>query len=330
MAELQQRAHKSAQRAGVHGVHSLDAFVFTVPDLDEAARFFDAFGLLPQRRDNALDLHTQGHPQTWGTLHQAPGPKQLQYLRFGCFAEDLAAITARITRLGIARCEPHPLAGADGSGEGSAGLWLRHPDGFAVQIVVAPKCTPDGRSERAAPPVLPPGTGASLARSRIPKVYPRRLSHVLLFSPDLPRAIRFYEDALGLRVADRSGDFVVFMHAVHGSDHHLLAMVKSEGPGLHHTSWDVADLDDVGRGMEQMFAAGHKRVWGLGRHVLGSNYFCYVRDPWGSHAEYSFDIDYVPDGFDWPTGDHPGEDSFYAWGPAVPEDFATNFELQRG
>ena len=28
--------------------------------------------------------------------------------------------------------------------------------------------------------------------------------------------------------------------------------------------------------------------------VLGSNYFHYVRDPWGSFAEYSCDIDYIP------------------------------------
>ena len=33
---------------------------------------------------------------------------------------------------------------------------------------------------------------------------------------------------------------------------------------------------------------------GVGRHVLGSNYFYYVQDPWGSFAEYSYDIDFVP------------------------------------
>ena len=49
--------------------------------------------------------------------------------------------------------------------------------------------------------------------------------------------------------------------------------------GLHHTSWCVASLDDVGLGMEQMSAAGHGEGWGVGRHVLGSNYFRYVRDP---------------------------------------------------
>jgi catechol 2,3-dioxygenase-like lactoylglutathione lyase family enzyme len=67
--------------------------------------------------------------------------------------------------------------------------------------------------------------------------------------------------------------------------------------------------------------------WGLGRHVLGSNYFHYVRDPWGSYAEYSCDIDYIPFDKDWRDGDHPPEDSLYMWGPVVPPDFATNFEV---
>ena len=116
-------------------------------------------------------------------------------------------------------------------------------------------------------------------RSRAPRVQPLYLSHILLFSADVARATRFYVDVLGLRVSDTSGDVIAFLHSPHGSDHHLIALAKSGGLGLHHTSWCVASLDDVGLGMEQMSAAGHGEGWGVGRHVLGSNYFRYVRDP---------------------------------------------------
>ena len=75
-----------------------------------------------------------------------------------------------------------------------------------------------------------------------------------------------------------------------------------------------------------MRGAGYDKGWGLGRHVLGSNYFHYVRDPWGSYAEYSFDIDFVPAGSLWPAADHSPEDALYVWGPALPEDFITNHE----
>lgn len=76
-----------------------------------------------------------------------------------------------------------------------------------------------------------------------------------------------------------------------------------------------------------MMQAGYRQGWGVGRHVLGSNYFYYVRDPWGSYAEYSFDIDYIAPGQSWPASDHPPEDSLYVWGPDVPEDFVLNTEL---
>lgn len=88
MAEIQLRTQKSPHRAALHSVHSLDAFVFTVPDLDEAARFYEAFGLEPRREGGRLDLYTVGHPHAWGSLFQASGVKKLQYLRFACFAED--------------------------------------------------------------------------------------------------------------------------------------------------------------------------------------------------------------------------------------------------
>lgn len=302
-------------------VHSLDAFVFTVPDLAEAERFYSAFGLRTESAGGRLALYTDGHPHCWGVLHEQRGsPKKLQYLSFGCFENDFAAIAARARDAGFEAVEPHPL----GDGQG---LWLRHPEGFSVQVRVAPQSSPVQKSLPRREPAVPDGAGAAPNRAKVRQVRPRRLSHALLFSGDVAASVDFFERALGLRVTDRSGDVIVFMHGVHGSDHHLIAMAKSDGPGLHHVSWDVGSIDDVGQGMEQMLNAGHDKGWGVGRHVLGSNYFYYARDPWGSYSEYSFDIDYVPHGFAWPTADHPLEDSFYVWGPRVPEDFVKNYEI---
>ena len=170
------------------------------------------------------------------------------------------------------------------------------------------------------------GKAAAPARSKAGATRPRRLSHVLLFTSDVMRSVTFYRDALGLRLSDHSGEGIAFMHGAHGSDHHMLAFAKSDGPGLHHSSWDVTDVDAVGIGMEQMGAAGYTEGWGVGRHVIGSNYFRYVRDPWGSFAEYSAGIDFIPADLEWPVGDHPPEDSFYVWGPPVPDYFIQNHE----
>jgi catechol 2,3-dioxygenase-like lactoylglutathione lyase family enzyme len=312
-------------------VHSLDRIVFTVPDLAAAERFYAAFGLRTEMADGELALFTDGNPHCWAVLHEVRGqPKKLQYLSFGCFEQDFEAIAQNAEMHRLTTCEPHPLsriAGLSGDSQDAAqSLWLQHPEGFPVQIRPAPKSSPTQKSVASRDPVVPEGCGAAPNRARVPQVRPRRLSHALFFSGDVAGAVAFYEQALGLRVTDRSSDVIVFMHGVHGSDHHLLALAKSDGPGLHHLSWDVASVDQVGMGMEQMLIAGHERGWGVGRHVLGSNYFYYVRDPWGSYCEYSFDIDFVPYGFDWPSADHPLEDSFYVWGPRVPEDFVKNYE----
>ena len=312
----------SPRRAGVIGAHSVDRIVYSVPDLAEAERFYSAFGLETRRIGERLDLHTVDNPHAWASVFASGTTKKLEYVSFGVYAEDFAAMCDRIERRGLA-CPPHPLS--DESADMKS-LWLRNPDGTPYQIVVAPKVSPSAKSQPAAVAPLP-GRGKAPARSQVKAVHPRALSHVLFFSPDVTRMVGFLRDMLGLRLSDHSGDIVAFLHGPHGSDHHLVALAKSHAPGLHHTSWDVGSLDDVGNGAEQMRTAGFGQGWGMGRHVLGSNYFHYVRDPWGSYAEYSFDIDFVPHDLEWPAADHPPHDSFYVWGPAVPEDFVTNFEV---
>ena len=240
-AESQQAA---SRRAGVLGVHSVNRFVFPVPKLDEAEQFYTAFGARYSQDQQPVGPVHAGPPPLLGfDLHNG-APKKLQYVSFGVFAEDLEVFRARIEKLGIG-CEPHPLS--DGSG-----LWLRNPDGTPMQLVVAPKVSPSAKSEPAIPPVVAPGQGAAPSRSAVKPVRPRHLSHILLFTPDVPRMVRFCTEALGLRLSDKSLDIIAFMHGVHGSDHHLVAFAKSHGPGLHHSSWDVGSIDEVGCGAEQL------------------------------------------------------------------------------
>jgi catechol 2,3-dioxygenase-like lactoylglutathione lyase family enzyme len=306
------------RRAGVTGVHSVHRFVYSVPRLDEAIHFYRSFGLDVREHGERIDLHTTGHPHCWAEVHASGAPKRLEYVSFGIDAADEPAFRARIAERGLA-CEPHPLS--DG-----AGLWLRNPDGTPWQLLVTGKVAPHAKCQPLPRAEVPVGQGAAPARSKAPRVRPRALSHVLFFTPDVERMVRFSIEVLGLRVSDTSAGIIAFLHGAHGSDHHLVAFAKSHGPGLHHSSWDVGSVDEVGGGAEQMRIAGYDRGWGLGRHVLGSNYFHYVRDPWGSFCEYSFDIDFVPHDLEWPAADHPPEDSLYVWGPRPPEDFITNHE----
>jgi catechol 2,3-dioxygenase-like lactoylglutathione lyase family enzyme len=307
-----------SRRPGIVAVHSVDRFVYTVPDLTVAEKFYETFGLDVRKHDGQLDLYTFGHPHCWASIFQSGERKRLQYVRHGIFAEDEAEFRSRVAQLGIGT-EPHDLGDKHG-------VWLRDPDGIATQLVVAPKVSPSAKTSSHPSYAVAPGAGAAPSRSNVTTVRPRYLSHILRFSPDVPRMIAFCRDVLGLRLSDRSGEIIAFVHTPHGSDHHLVAFAKSHAPGLHHSSWDVGSVDEVGAGAEQMRNAGWDKGWGVGRHVLGSNYFNYVQDPWGSFCEYSFDIDFVPAELDWPAADHPPADSLYVWGPPVPANFIANTE----
>jgi catechol 2,3-dioxygenase-like lactoylglutathione lyase family enzyme len=318
MTQIRPLAQPVRRRPGELGVHSLDRFNFAVPDLAAGQKFYASFGLDVREAGNALDIHTHGHPHRWGSVVQGPR-KKLQFISFGAFEEDLPRFRQRLERLRIDRLDPP-------AGLESNGIWVRDPDGTAIEIRVAEKTSPNVKSSFDNPSAGP-GVQGARSRSQVHMVRPRRLAHMLVFTRDIPQAIKFYSEVLGLRLSDRSGDMIAFMHGIHGSDHHMIAFVKSDGPGLHHLSWDVPSINDIGIGAMQMADKGFAAGWGLGRHVLGSNYFHYVRDPWGSYAEYSSDIDYIPVDHDWRAADHPPEDSFYVWGPTPPPDFAFNYEL---
>ena len=307
-----------SRRPNIVAAHSVNRFVFTVPDLAVARQFYEAFGLDVRVNAGQLDLYTFGHAHCWASIFQAGERKQLQYLSYGIFPEDEPVFRERIAKLGIG-IAPHALS--DGQG-----LWLNDPEGFPMQLMVAPKVSPSAKTLATPKPFVAAGQGAAPSRSQTQQVRPRYLSHILRFSPDVTSLVRFYDDVLGLKLSDHSGDIIAFLHTPHGSDHHLVAFAKSHAVGLHHSSWDVGSIDEVGIGTEQMRAAGWGQGWGVGRHVLGSNYFNYVRDPWGSYCEYTCDIDFIPADLDWPAADHPPADSLYVWGPTVPADFITNHE----
>ncbi|MRW94661.1 metapyrocatechase [Duganella sp. FT80W] len=299
-------------------VHSIHEFAFSVPDLDAAAHFYRSFGLDVRDEAGGLALYTHGHPHRWARI--LPGDcKRLLWISWGVHADDLPALALKLDQRYTQRLPP-PLQ------SDQPGLWFKGPDGLPQQLVVSEKCTPDHKSARIFPPA-DSAAGRAPRRSMLQQVRPNRLSHILTFTADVDASMDFYTGVLGLRLSDRSGSVIAFMHSPHGSDHHLLALALSEDYGLHHSSWDVSSFDDIGLGAQQMTEAGYARGWGVGRHVLGSNYFRYVRDPWGGYSEYSFDIDHIAAGLEWPSGDYPPEDSLYVWGETPPDDFTRNYEI---
>lgn len=307
------------KRANQLAVHSICEFVVSVPDLQQAYDFYHAFGLdVKKATDGYLELYTYGCAHRWARIYQAGEKKQLKWLSLGVYAEDFEAMQQHIAAKNIPT-----IAALDD--QAAQSFWIQGPNELPLQIMVADKVSPSQKSQVIHPPAES-WTGRAPNRKAITQIRPDYLSHLAIFAVDVEATVNFYIEVLGLRMSDQSRGIVAFLHGAHGSDHHLLAIAKSNCGGLHHSSWNVDQIDDVGLGKQQMEQAGYDQGWGLGRHVLGSNYFYYVRDPWGSYAEYSHDMDFVSHDYDWPAADHPPEDSTFLWGPNPPQDFITNYE----
>jgi catechol-2,3-dioxygenase len=157
-------------------------------------------------------------------------------------------------------------------------------------------------------------------------VRPRKLGHVVLGSTDFPASQRFFVDGIGFKVSDTVKDLGSFLRC--STDHHNLLVQPAPFPLLHHTSWQVDDLDEIGRGAQALLAKDPARhVWGLGRHHIGSNFFWYLKDPAGNFTEYYSDLDCIVDDELWRPEVWDGVKGLYNWGPPVPSAFLAPEDL---
>jgi catechol 2,3-dioxygenase-like lactoylglutathione lyase family enzyme len=152
------------------------------------------------------------------------------------------------------------------------------------------------------------------------RVRPRKLGHAVLGSTDYRTTMAFFTDGLGFKISDRIKDVGAFMRC--STDHHNVLVLGAPVSFLHHTSWQVDDVDDVGRGACAMLEGRPERhVWGLGRHYAGSNFFWYLKDPAGNFSEYYSDMDCIVDDQLWTPEDLEGARGLFAWGPPPPPSF---------
>ncbi|KAI0445549.1 Glyoxalase/Bleomycin resistance protein/Dihydroxybiphenyl dioxygenase [Xylaria telfairii] len=123
-------------------------------------------------------------------------------------------------------------------------------------------------------------------------------------------------------------DVLTFMHLDLGkefSDHHVMFMQRAppevKKSYMHHTSYEVADFDEQLIGHEYLAKKGHESVWGVGRHILGSQIFDYWKDPSGFKIEHYADGDLV--NADTPTT-REVVGPLSVWGPELPKDFGAD------
>src|SRR5207245_1234149 len=123
---------------------------------------------------------------------------------------------------------------------------------------------------------------------------PSKVGHAVPGTADVAVTRAFFLDGLGFKLSDSIKDIGAFMRC--STDHHNVLVLQAPVGFLHHTSWEVDDIDEVGRGAAAMLEDHPERhIWGLGRHHAGSNFFWYLKDPAGNFSEYYSDLDCIAD-----------------------------------
>ncbi|GJF03498.1 MULTISPECIES: VOC family protein [Pseudonocardia] len=288
-------------------LHRLSSITVGVPNLARTYAYYTDFGLTPEV-DGWLSTQDGGRQLR---LTETP-TRRLVGMEIGADnVDDLAAAAQRLARLGIpVHHQPEAVTAVEPVA------------GFRATVRVTPRIVQPTRS---ATPYNGPGRIERVG-TRAPgvlreeRVRPRKLGHVVIGSTDLVATRRFFTEGLGFRVSDEIKDHGAFLRC--STDHHNVLVLAAPVTFLHHSSWQVDDVDDVGRGAHAMLE-GHpeRHVWGLGRHHAGSNFFWYLKDPAGNFSEYYSDMDSIVDDQLWTPETLEGARGLFSWGPPPPPSF---------
>lgn len=287
-------------------LHGLGKVTIGVPAVGETIAYYTDFGL--EHRGNGVFATRDGGEQL--EIVHAPTRRLIELTVAADDQEDIAARTARLRKLGM------PAEHDD-----TALRAIEPVTGASVRVAVRPRIVIEP-----APPTPYNGPGRIDRWGRAPfiartePVRPRRLGHAVLGSTDLETTMKFFTDGLGFKVSDYMGDKAAFLRC--SAEHHNVLVMAAPVNFLHHTSWQVDDIDDVGRGAHAMLENHPERhIWGLGRHYAGANFFWYLKDPAGNFSEYYSDMDTIPEDELWSPEVLHGLHGLYAWGPPLPPSF---------
>ncbi len=169
-------------------------------------------------------------------------------------------------------------------------------------------------------PVTRNRIGAILPEEGVPGVV--RLGHGVFGTPCFEDCYTWYTGHLGLLSSDYfvGADGQVnlsFLRCDRGDvpvDHHTFVLRRAKSISFQHAAFEVVDFDAINWGQQVLKAAGWEHLWGVGRHLVGTNVFDYWSDPWGAVFEHFTDGEMLISSSE--PGYHLGVPAnLYQWGP---------------
>jgi catechol 2,3-dioxygenase-like lactoylglutathione lyase family enzyme len=288
-------------------LHGLGKVTIGVPNVAETIDYYCEFGLA--HRGGGVFATQNGGDQL--EIVHAPSRRLVELAVAADDDDDIARISSRLAGIGSTVAST------------ATSLTTVEPvTGTQVKVEIRPRVVVDPAVT--ATPYNGPGRidrwGRAPFISRTDPVQPRKLGHAVIGTVDLATTMRLFTAGLGFKVSDYMEDKAAFLRC--SIDHHNVLILSAPVNFMHHTSWQVDDIDEIGRGAQAMLE-GHpeRHIWGLGRHYAGANFFWYLKDPAGNFSEYYSDMDTIPEDDLWSPEVMHGLQGLYAWGPPPPPSF---------
>jgi catechol 2,3-dioxygenase-like lactoylglutathione lyase family enzyme len=264
------------------------------PDLDVMEEFLTHFGMVrAERTPSALYMRGTGPAHHIHVTEKG----EAAFIGLAWHVADAEDLRRLATLPGASAVETVDEPG------GGKRVRLREPNGYQIEVLagVAP-AVPIAVTRQAV------NTGAEalkrkgdLYRLRPGASQVKRIGHGVMCTPKLEETVRWFRETLGLIASDDlyagTKDNLVgaFSRCDRGEeyvDHHVFFCLKHERAGLNHLSFEVQDMDDVFAGHHYLRQLDkYEHMWGIGRHLLGSNVYDYWADPWGRIHEHWSDSD---------------------------------------
>ncbi|KAH5512544.1 hypothetical protein HBI52_122750 [Parastagonospora nodorum] len=293
------------------------------PNLDEITAFLRDFGMSVAQKAEGKRWY-KGYGDDQYVYYAQAGEKKFLG---GTFEVESFAELEKAARVAGAS-EIIDLSSAPGGGHL---VTLHDPEGFPINLIF-------GQAKKAAgpyPEILTTNYEAEKPRvARFQRFKPgpaavHKLGHYGLCVQNFQEEMQWYTRTFNIVPTDfltvdtetgEKKDVAIFAHIDLGpgyTDHHTIFLSHNPSSHVHHCSFEVHDFDTQSLGHEWLAKRGYKSVWGVGRHILGSQLFDYWWDTTGNMIEHYADGDLVNEETPVGWGD-AGDESLAVWGPEVP------------
>lgn len=297
---------------------------FERKDVATMTRFLTDFGFILLEGTPGSSLFFRTHGPTHYCVEIVPSARD-HFIGAGFIAAKEADLDTLSTASG---CPVETITDAPGGGKR---VRLTDPDGSRVDVIFGftPNTPRDARRELlvANTPQVKKRVDAEV-RTEMGPTPIFRVGHFVLFTPDFKACVDWYQKWLGFLPTDvltdaegnPVGGFWRLNRGDKPADHHNLAIFASDHSGVHHISTETLDVDAIGQGQQYLRHKGWNHYWGIGRHLLGSQFFDYWLDPTGSGLEWEHyaDGDVMTDKYE--TGYYVvSRRELWAWGDDLPD-----------